>query len=119
MCFRFPMNPSLQWGRSLSTTESFAAGSGLDPVKTGFNGAAVFRLRKEWLPDVVWENCGMLQWGRSLSTTERPVKRAATHPVNCASMGPQSFDYGKCRETRTLCCATLCFNGAAVFRLRK
>src|SRR5260370_1438909 len=59
----------LQWGRSLSTAEVKGAARS-DGCRNGFNGAAVFRLRKlRFLRDA----------------------RAASR---LASMGPQSFDCG-------------------------
>ena len=110
----------LQWGRSLSTAEtptlrrlspnvshasmgpqSFDCGNVRVAARTcirtrsGFNGAAVFRLRKP-------AGC-----------------RPSGNLIVSASMGPQSFDCGNSATLRRLTCSMPSFNGAAVFRLRK
>ena len=154
----------LQWGRSLSTAESgrprlsrFA--------RHGFNGAAVFRLRKGPCKHL-GENtrlasmgpqsfdCGkrhaFLEYRPEIVASMGPQSfdcgKCATcdkwEPLPAASMGPQSFDCGKpaCQPQskragelqwgRSLSTAESersepaekslpCFNGAAVFRLRK
>ena len=86
--------------------------------RSGFNGAAVFRLRKVPWGEYHGGALVRLQWGRSLSTAERKPAAPFFDPqggfngaavfrlrkaledsvVRCderASMGPQSFDCGK------------------------
>ena len=61
----------------------------------GFNGAAVFRLRKAGGKTLHSTTHAKLQWGRSLSTAERRTLLYMHHKGRSASMGPQSFDCGK------------------------
>ena len=88
---------ALQWGRSLSTAETQWRMAVKRRTAGGFNGAAVFQLRKRAWPAIAAAvhasmgpqsfNCGnrtytgssrrraRLQWGRSLSTAETGSRR--------------------------------------------
>ena len=64
-------------------------------IGRGFNGAALFQVRKvgntyEW---PAWTF--RLQWGRTLSSAERSGKKRPDPHGKPASMGPHSFKCGK------------------------
>ena len=86
---------SLQWGRTLSSAESKETGWQARSNRLGFNGAALFQVRKE---------C-------------RPHSRIFRVPN--ASMGPHSFKCGKLGPFFFSHCNEYCFNGAALFQVRK
>ena len=110
---------SLQWGRTFSSAERME-----NPKKTaggnGFNGAALFQVRKvrrkmenhrevdelQWgrtfssaerqtlLAGKIQDN-NTLQWGRTFSSAERLAKVHREVFVPIASMGPHFFKCGK------------------------
>ena len=83
----------------------------------GFNGAAIFRSRKASHFGVSRCASPRLQWGRDLSIAERLLRSfMSTHLI--ASMGPRSFDRGK-DEVYGVFYGLTGFNGAAIFRSRK
>ncbi len=66
-----PYNPKpLQWGRTLSSAESFSAGSRRYGAILGFNGAALFQVRKGRSAHFFIGKKNQLQWGRTLSSAE-------------------------------------------------
>ena len=85
---------SLQWGRDLSIAESSMTDRSDRARHSGFNGAAIFRSRKEEV-------------------------RAGIQLVRPASMGPRSFDRGKVMRVVWNVSDHCGFNGAAIFRSRK
>ena len=136
---------SLQWGRTFSSAESEWVCSFDFPRRLGFNGAALFQVRK--VHRGIFCGCESrtaLQWGRTFSSAEsRSVARRSAR-VGVASMGPHFFKCGKekpniDRDTpdkelqwgRTFSSAEshrrverdgntfICFNGAALFQVRK
>ncbi len=59
-----------------------------------FNGAAIFRPRKQSCLDAMRRNPNQLQWGRDLSTAETQGNPTGKIFRIYASMGPRSFDRG-------------------------
>ena len=108
-----------------------------------FNGAALFQVRKDRVPRYQPLAKQMLQWGRTLSSAERVapsgkqayklVASMGPHSFKCgksvvlkstpfaprASMGPHSFKCGKRPSLVSGPNWNLCFNGAALFQVRK
>ena len=85
-----------------------------------FNGAALFQVRKAEMLGAGLCGIDSLQWGRTLSSAESSLGPIYSSTNWSASMGPHSFKCGK------LVCAGLCFlsppacfNGAALFQVRK
>src|SRR5437764_324051 len=91
-----------------------------DPRQSsGFNGAAVFRPRKALTWNASSSILLLLQWGRGLSTAESQAGIGLAGVPEIASMGPRSFDRGKRRSAPGRAGSPPGFNGAAVFRPRK
>ncbi len=84
----------LQWSSDLSIAETSNAGTLTLPVATSFNGAAIFRSRKQ------------------------PAAFAPVSTTN-ASMEPRSFDRGNGYRGSLGSACGRTFNGAAIFRSRK
>ena len=116
-------SPMLQWGRSLSTAET-----GRFPRRERH----VSRCELQWGRSLstaetrrraaTCRPSTVLQWGRSLSTAETLPERlvADVSQMGLASMGPQSFNCGNSGiEVSATRLPVDCFNGAAVFQLRK
>ena len=60
-----------------------------------------------------------LQWGRTLSSAERAPRTRMRQTAGTASMGPHSFKCGKSGDSRWMRRSCRCFNGAALFQVRK
>ena len=85
----------LQWGRTLSSAE-------------------------RCVPFFNFSRCAsLLQWGRTLSSAESRRSRTARSADHKASMGPHSFKCGKFNLRSSICGVRSCFNGAALFQVRK
>ena len=110
---------TLQWGRTFSSAETKC-----DPIEErleygGFNGAALFQVRKLGPPIIVAFGSGLLQWGRTFSSAETTHSGLRAGRVALASMGPHFFKCGNACFLRFLWYAIYCFNGAALFQVRK
>ena len=108
-----------------------------------FNGAALFQVRKS---DPRWRTSSApcsLQWGRTLSSAEVLAKALPGAAYHWASMGPHSFKCGSPTNTEEISSSSsasmgphsfkcgsilsgrihwppwICFNGAALFQVRK
>ena len=109
----------LQWGRTLSSAEvllaTFLSGLRLP----SFNGAALFQVRKYWRKVIYWR----LRLVASMGPHSFKCGSIMICPVNekgrDASMGPHSFKCGSCFSIFIPCLFVLCFNGAALFQVRK
>ena len=66
---------SLQWGRTFSSAES-KHGAGRCELSSGFNGAALFQVRKGRF--ACWRGtlAPVLQWGRTFSSAESAIRIA-------------------------------------------
>ena len=133
----------LQWGRTLSSAEvdpspvslrvsssasmgphSFKCGSiketkRIRRMPKGFNGAALFQVRKFQLGTRTATQVPMLQWGRTLSSAE--VKKRRFRPVYCG-IGFNGAALFQVRKSKAKSGKQLChprFNGAALFQVRK
>ena len=108
----------LQWGRTLSSAESSS-------MKPAWNGARwlqwgrTLSSAERHAPPLFFRNYGQLQWGRTLSSAESAAARPVGGRQRWASMGPHSFKCGKVNETRLGTAWNSCFNGAALFQVRK
>ena len=91
---------SLQWGRSLSTAESRCQRPA-SRRPSSFNGAAVFRLRKESVKEV-WSRICMASMGPQSFDCGKDRGGDLEEAVGDASMGPQSFDCGKSFKPHSL-----------------
>ena len=60
-----------------------------------------------------------LQWGRTFSSAERTCQKAAVPARHAASMGPHFFKCGKLYPISSGSQVFFCFNGAALFQVRK
>ena len=60
-----------------------------------------------------------LQWGRTLSSAESEPAEIHSSSKSPASMGPHSFKCGKACRLPIIQAASNCFNGAALFQVRK
>ena len=103
---------------------SFKCGScAAEPVSSGkkprFNGAALFQVRKSRRFAIDHPNVDQLQWGRTLSSAEVRPLSASRAPACNASMGPHSFKCGSVHCLRLVRTGLPCFNGAALFQVRK
>ena len=88
------LNPMLQWGRTFSSAESAAHGA------PRINGI-------------------VLQWGRTFSSAERCLNILDFNCRVIASMGPHFFKCGKRHRYAGAVACDNCFNGAALFQVRK
>ncbi len=83
-----------------------------------FNGAAIFRPRKqsrrEMYPQSIKASMGPRSSDRGNLDTILAMMRSSV-----ASMGPRSFDRGNCQFTANTAADGSGFNGAAIFRPRK
>ena len=61
----------------------------------------------------------MLQWGRTLSSAESDPELRRRQVAIGASMGPHSFKCGKLVAVLLAIRRLQCFNGAALFQVRK
>ena len=133
----------LQWGRTLSSAEvrshgvrekltvrasmgphSFKCGSTTNSANSGQRtgasmgphsfkcGSRVPPLAREFFWDA-------LQWGRTLSSAEVETKIDRLAQFLLASMGPHSFKCGSVKRTESPTSTSFCFNGAALFQVRK
>ena len=64
-------------------------------AQIGFNGAALFQVRKVIDLESAKKSPARLQWGRTLSSAERAESKANWQDRSYASMGPHSFKCGK------------------------
>ena len=110
----------LQWGRTFSSAESAMLTMHADSMRRCFNGAALFQVRKGGLPaEFLWD-AKELQWGRTFSSAERTSIPDRLGKLKPASMGPHFFKCGKTFCFRSTPCQSMqCFNGAALFQVRK
>ena len=69
--FSAPIEAVLQWGRTLSSAEKCARRVIANPPWRGFNGAALFQVRKSVLRTASIFSSNGLQWGRTLSSAEK------------------------------------------------
>ena len=60
----------LQWGRTFSSAESGQLHQVDSVLNGGFNGAALFQVRKVQYPIEISEFVEALQWGRTFSSAE-------------------------------------------------
>ncbi len=109
----------LQWGRTLSSAESAVFIASNRFLCAGFNGAALFQVRKELngkKHDQTGKNASMgphsFKCGKSLRCARQPIAEQA-------SMGPHSFKCGKFSARLYGARSHKCFNGAALFQVRK
>ena len=132
----------LQWGRTLSSAESRPHPSNkrrdgcfngaalfqvrkakedalLYACKLSFNGAALFQVRKEHANGNGLHCLVKLQWGRTLSSAESHTEERGGALRSAASMGPHSFKCGKEVIAERVADWLACFNGAALFQVRK
>ena len=84
----------LQWGRTLSSAEVTVMENRLKSRLT-------------------------LQWGRTLSSAEVGLPNFPEAVISAASMGPHSFKCGSTKRIHHLDRERSCFNGAALFQVRK
>ena len=134
---------SLQWGRTLSSAErneisnaissAVSASMGPHSFKCGKpfggskNSTTVFMLQwgrtlssaERALSFVLFWWMALLQWGRTLSSAERAKVMDILDYEKPASMGPHSFKCGKLIMPSDYLEKPLCFNGAALFQVRK
>ena len=119
---RRPRNPNLkqlQWGRTFSSAErrcgernsDSSSGASMGPhffkcgkqrrgkiqsaSGTGFNGAALFQVRKGSIETAPLKPLHWLQWGRTFSSAESFLNRCFLNLPSIASMGPHFFKCGK------------------------
>ena len=85
----------------------------------GFNGAALFQVRKDSPDRAIFKGFFELQWGRTLSSAERNSAPGLPEPNSRASMGPHSFKCGKPEWRTSRDKGRSRFNGAALFQVRK
>ena len=133
----------LQWGRTFSSAEKNRPLHRHDAEFACFNGAALFQVRKNRPASPRWEMIGSLQWGRTFSSAEKRDVSAVfvagvlasmgPHFFKCgksqrrnffvahrrASMGPHFFKCGKTAQPMVFGGYRWCFNGAALFQVRK
>ena len=84
-----------------------------------FNGAALFQVRKGKTIMTINSIARLLQWGRTFSSAERGTVGVEVLSQKLASMGPHFFKCGKGAKNGWTRRRKLCFNGAALFQVRK
>ena len=133
----------LQWGRTLSSAEVNAKLRREGQNMAGFNGAALFQVRKSFSTSASASSICRLQWGRTLSSAEVPPSKEfrtkkprlqwgrtlssaevmlesnSDEIAEEASMGPHSFKCGSENRLQMNKPNYRRFNGAALFQVRK
>ena len=108
----------LQWGRTLSSAEvqsnNAARGRRLRLQWGRTLSSAEVRIDPNTVKQALW-----LQWGRTLSSAEVQTGKKSKNITPTASMGPHSFKCGSCCRKEVPGRINQCFNGAALFQVRK
>ncbi len=116
----FQTNDTLQWGRTLSSAERTTRTLSSAPTTKGFNGAALFQVRKEVNDEILVGPNSCASMGPHSFKCGKLVFCMATIAFKKASMGPHSFKCGK--RGQGLFYPPIrrrSFNGAALFQVRK
>ena len=120
----FPSDPELRLALSFNGAALFQVRKNCQGHRPGygrgrFNGAALFQVRKKVKERKQIMQIKVLQWGRTFSSAEKaPLLIFPPAPAR-ASMGPHFFKCGKSSLHGLADELRRCFNGAALFQVRK
>ena len=108
----------LQWGRTFSSAESCKEPS-IQLHGYVLQWGRTFSSAESSECEELREANVELQWGRTFSSAERYSSIIPLTISTSASMGPHFFKCGKADIETGLSCELQCFNGAALFQVRK
>ena len=110
----------LQWGRTLSSAERTKHPVACSLLyRRASMGPHSFKCGKLECLRPLSKDVKVLQWGRTLSSAERKPAKFKSGTQYLASMGPHSFKCGKVQYRQAESGFLICFNGAALFQVRK
>ncbi len=109
----------LQWGRTLSSAESYQPTDFVNGNCTGFNGAALFQVRKANINATKNLTVGCFNGAALFQVRKAKNHRRRVCVCYPASMGPHSFKCGKNQISFANIGINTRFNGAALFQVRK